>query len=148
MKVMLINGPNLNLLGSREKSLYGSMSLSDLEARVGEKARSLGIKLVIFQSNHEGEIIDKIHSAPGLKVNAILINPGAYTHTSVAIRDALLGVSIPFIEVHISNIAAREDFRRKSLFSDIAMGTITGLGTYGYILGIEALHELLGTKAP
>ncbi|MRR35730.1 type II 3-dehydroquinate dehydratase [bacterium] len=147
MKVMLINGPNLNLLGSREKSLYGDMTLSDLEGHISEKARTLGIELILFQSNHEGEIIDKIHSAPGQKVKAFLINPGAYTHTSVAIRDALLGVSIPFIEVHISNVAAREDFRRKSLFSDIAMGTITGLGTYGYILGIEALHELLGTKA-
>ncbi len=147
MKVMLINGPNLNLLGRREKSIYGTMTLADIENHAAARAEALGIDLVIFQSNHEGEIIDKIHEASTLGVTGIVINPGGYTHTSVAIRDALLAVSIPFIEVHISNVAGREAFRQKNLFSDIAAGTISGLGPIGYILALEALHELLGSKA-
>lgn len=146
MKILLINGPNLDLLGTREKAVYGPATLSEIEARAHEKARELGIELTVFQSNHEGEIIERIHSAVQQGVNAILINPAGYTHTSVAIRDALLGVAIPFIEIHISNVAAREPFRQKNMFSDIAMGTITGLGAYGYILGIEALHALLRTE--
>lgn len=147
MKVLMINGPNLNLLGTREKVIYGTASLSDIEQTAREKATSLGLELTAFQSNHEGDIIDKIHSARGLGISCILINPGGYTHTSVAIRDALLAVDIPFIEVHISNVSAREPFRQKDLFSDIAIGTISGLGTLGYILALEALHGLLGSKA-
>ncbi|HRR22248.1 MAG: type II 3-dehydroquinate dehydratase [Bacteriovoracaceae bacterium] len=146
MKILMINGPNLNLLGTRETTLYGRTSLSEIEARTQKRARELGIELEAFQSNHEGEIIEKIHAAAISQSCGILINPGGYTHTSVAIRDALLAVDIPFVEVHISNVAAREPFRQKNLFSDIALGTISGLGPYGYILGIEALHELLRTK--
>ena len=111
-----------------------------------EKAHSLGMELEAFQSNHEGGIIEKIHAAREAQIRGILINPGGYTHTSVAIRDALLGVDIPFVEIHISNVSAREPFRQKNLFSDIAAGTISGFGPYGYILGIEALHELLRGK--
>ena len=110
-----------------------------------QKRQGAGI-IFTFQSNHEGELIEKIHAARSLGILGILINPAGYTHTSVAIRDALLGVGIPFIEIHISNVAAREPFRQKNLFSDIAVGTISGLGPYGYILGIEALHALLGTE--
>ncbi|HNU73896.1 MAG: 3-dehydroquinate dehydratase [Deltaproteobacteria bacterium ADurb.BinA179] len=146
MKILMINGPNLNLLGTRETALYGRTSLPEIEARTQKRARELGIELEAFQSNHEGEIIEKIHAAAISQSCGILINPGGYTHTSVAIRDALLAVDIPFVEVHISNVAAREPFRQKNLFSDIALGTISGLGPYGYILGIEALHELLRTK--
>lgn len=146
MKILLINGPNLDLLGTREKSVYGTTTLPEIEARAEARAKSLGIGLSSFQSNHEGEIIDKIHEARSLGIGGILINPAGYTHSSVAIRDALLAVGIPFIEIHMSNVAAREHFRQKSLFSDIAMGTITGFGAYGYILGIEAFHALLGTE--
>ncbi|HQG32100.1 MAG TPA: type II 3-dehydroquinate dehydratase [Deltaproteobacteria bacterium] len=146
MKILLINGPNLDLLGTREKAVYGPTTLPEIEARAQEKAKALGIELFTFQSNHEGELIEKIHAARSLGIHGILINPAGYTHTSVAIRDALLGVGIPFIEIHISNVAAREPFRQKNLFSDIAVGTISGLGPYGYILGIEALHALLGTE--
>jgi 3-dehydroquinate dehydratase II len=146
MKVLMINGPNLNLLGAREKTIYGGETLPGIEARVQARAAQLGIDLTSFQSNHEGEIIDKIHGAKVDGVGGILLNPGGYTHSSVAIRDALLAVEVPFIEIHISNVSAREPFRQKNLFSDIAMGTISGLGGFGYILGLEALHELLGTK--
>jgi 3-dehydroquinate dehydratase II len=146
MKVMMINGPNLNLLGTREKGIYGSVTLSGIEERVKARAAELGIDLVSFQSNHEGEIIEKIQGSKAQGVAGILLNPGGYTHSSVAIRDALLAVEIPFIEIHISNVSAREPFRQNNLFSDIARGTISGLGGYGYILGLEALHELLGTK--
>ncbi len=147
MKILLINGPNLDLLGIRETSLYGRVTLPEIERGAQEKARSLGMELEVFQSNHEGGIIEKIHAARDAQVRGILINPGGYTHTSVAIRDALLSVGIPFVEVHISNVSAREPFRQKNLFSDIAAGTISGLGPYGYILGIEALHELLRAKS-
>ncbi len=147
MNILLINGPNLDLLGIRETSLYGRVSLPEIERGTQEKARSLGMELEVFQSNHEGGIIEKIHAAREAQVRGILINPGGYTHTSVAIRDALLGVDIPFVEVHISNVSAREPFRQKNLFSDIAAGTISGFGPYGYILGIEALHELLRAKS-
>jgi 3-dehydroquinate dehydratase-2 len=147
MKILMINGPNLNLLGVRETSLYGRVSLPEIEGRAQEKARELDIELEPFQSNHEGEIVEMIHAARTSHCDGILINPGGYTHTSVAIRDALLAVGIPFIEVHISNVAAREAFRQINLFSDIAAGTISGLGPHGYILGIEALHELLDAKA-
>ncbi|MFA5654130.1 MAG: type II 3-dehydroquinate dehydratase [Desulfomonilia bacterium] len=146
MKILLINGPNLDLLGIRETSLYGRVSLPEIERGAQKKAHSLGMELEAFQSNHEGGIIEKIHAAREAQIRGILINPGGYTHTSVAIRDALLGVDIPFVEIHISNVSAREPFRQKNLFSDIAAGTISGLGPYGYILGIEALHELLRAK--
>ena len=142
MKVMIINGPNLNMLGIREKSIYGSTTLTGIEDLVKQRALELDVETDFFQSNHEGEIINKIQSALPLGTNGIIMNPGGYTHTSVAIRDALLSVKIPFIEVHISNLSAREPFRQRSMFSDIAAGTITGLGPLGYVLALEAIKEL------
>jgi 3-dehydroquinate dehydratase II len=147
MKIMVLNGPNLNMLGRREKSIYGTATLQDIENLVMSKALSLGMEVVFFQSNHEGDLIDKIHSALKDGITGIIINPGGYTHTSVALRDALLSVNIPFIEVHLSNVAAREAFRQTNFFSDIAAGTISGLGPLGYVLGVDALRELHGKKA-
>lgn len=144
MKILMINGPNLNLLGTREKSLYGLTTLDEIENRVKARAQELRVEISFFQSNHEGEIIEKIHSAPDNGIKGIIINPAGYTHSSVAIRDALLSVKIPFIEVHISNVSARESFRKTNLFSDIASGTIAGMGPFGYILALEALKELYG----
>lgn len=142
----MINGPNLNLLGTRETAIYGTDTLPSIEGRSRARASELGIELETFQSNHEGEIVDKIQGARARGVAGILLNPGGYTHSSVAIRDALLAVQIPFIEIHLSTVSAREPFRQHNLFSDIALGTVSGLGGLGYILGLEALHELLGTK--
>lgn len=132
IKILLINGPNLNLLGTREPHIYGYTTLSDVEASCAAQASAAGHTLSSFQSNHEGGIIDRIHATRGEKVDFIIINPGAYTHTSVAIRDAILGVAIPFIEVHVSNIHTREAFRAHSYFTDKAVAIIAGLGTYGY----------------
>ena len=146
MKVIMINGPNLNMLGKRETSIYGSTALADIEERVKKKAADLGLEVTCIQSNHEGEIVEKIQEAADLGIEGIIINPAAYTHTSVAIRDALLSVQIPFIEVHISNVAAREEFRQVNLFSDIAVETIAGLGPYGYILALDALWERYDLK--
>ena len=147
MRILVINGPNLNMLGKREPSVYGNITLKKIEGLVAKKAKTLKVDVVFFQSNHEGELIDRIQSASKDRIDGIVINPGGYTHTSVAIRDALLSVGIPFIEVHISNIAGRESFRQKSLMSDIAIGSISGLGPLGYIFGLEALSALYGTKA-
>jgi 3-dehydroquinate dehydratase-2 len=147
MKIMVLNGPNLNVLGRREKSIYGTATLQDIENLVMSRALSLGMEVVFFQSNHEGELIEKIHAALKEGITGIIINPGGFTHTSVALRDALLSVNIPFIEVHLSNVAAREKFRQTNFFSDIAAGTISGLGPLGYVLGVEALRELHGKKA-
>lgn len=143
--ILLINGPNLNLLGTRERYVYGSTTLADVEASCRSHAISLGASLDTFQSNHEGAIIDRIHAARDQHVEAIIINPGAFTHTSVAIRDALLGVDIPFIEVHISNIHAREPWRHHSYLSDKASGVIVGLGVHGYKVAVE--HVALNFKA-
>lgn len=142
--LLLINGPNLNLLGQREPGIYGGQSLTDIEAALGARAQDLGHRLQAFQSNAEHEIVERIHAAAGEGVDFILFNPGAFTHTSIAIRDALLGVAIPFIEVHLSNTFARESFRRQSYFSDIAAGSIVGLGGYGYELALLGAHALLG----
>lgn len=142
-KLLVINGPNLNLLGLREPGVYGSTTLGDLERQCLEAARALGHELATFQSNHEGGLVDRIHTARGEAVQFIVINPGAYTHTSVALRDALLGVAIPFIEVHISNVHAREAFRQHSYLSDIAVGVITGLGIQGYELALRAADHYL-----
>lgn len=139
MRILVINGPNLNLLGQREASIYGEITLQSIERMVKDKAVQLGADVEFFQSNSEGELIDRIHKAQAQKAEGIIINPGGYTHTSVALRDALLAVSIPFIEVHISNVAKREPFRHVSYFSDIALGTITGLGACGYVLALEGL---------
>ena len=132
MKILLINGPNLNLLGKREASIYGDVTLKSLENNLLNLANQYECKLDFIQSNAEHEIIDAIHNALDLKVEVILINPAAFTHTSIAIRDALLGVNIPFYEIHISDVFAREEFRHKSFFSDIAINIFSGLGIEGY----------------
>lgn len=134
--ILLLNGPNLNLLGTREPEIYGRETLADIEARLARTASAGGARFAAFQSNHEGALVDRIQAAKAEGVEFILINPGAYTHTSVAIRDALAGVAIPFIEVHLSNVHAREAFRRQSFLSDLAVGTITGLGSRGYDLAL------------
>ncbi|MFL6665281.1 MAG: type II 3-dehydroquinate dehydratase [Rhizobacter sp.] len=142
MKILLVNGPNLNLLGTREPAVYGSTTLADVEAMALAEAQSLGAELLAFQSNHEGELIDRIHAARG-EADFIVINPGAFTHTSVALRDALAGVAIPFFELHISNVHKREPFRHHSYLSDIADGVIVGLGVAGYRLAVRAAVEKL-----
>lgn len=137
-KILVLHGPNLNLLGTREPTIYGHTTLADIHAAMEIQARARGAHLESFQSNHEGELIDRIQSAREQSVAFIIINPAAYTHTSVALRDALAAVAIPFIEVHLSNVHAREAFRRHSYFSDIAIGVIAGLGAQGYHLALEA----------
>ena len=136
-KILVLNGPNLNLLGVREPGIYGKSGLAEINAGLKKIAEENGIELETFQSNAEFEIINKIHSAMG-SVDYIVINPAAFTHTSVAIRDALLGVKIPFFEVHISNVHAREEFRHHSYLSDIATGVICGFGTDGYEYALRA----------
>lgn len=138
-KVLLLNGPNLNLLGRREPEIYGSQTLDEVVDKVREIAESLSIELQHFQSNSEAELINTIHQAMG-DVDFILFNPAAFTHTSIALRDALLGVNIPFIEVHLSNIYAREAFRHKSYFSDKAEGVICGFGVDGYEYALRKAH--------
>ena len=136
-KVLVINGPNLNLLGTREPEIYGATTLADVEDSLRAQGEALGVELSCFQSNHEGAIVDRIHAARAESVAWILINPGAYTHTSVAIRDALAGVAIPFVEVHISNVHKREAFRHHSYLSDIAEAVMVGFGTQGYGLALQ-----------
>ncbi len=133
-KILLINGPNLNLLGKRNPSFYGDLSLNEINVRIVDYAKQRGIQVDIFQSNSEGAIIEMIHNAEGY--DGLIINPGAYTHTSVAIRDAIEAMGIKTIEVHISNIYARESFRHKSIIAPVCIGQIAGLGWYGYILAI------------
>jgi 3-dehydroquinate dehydratase II len=135
-KVLVLHGPNLNLLGSREPDIYGSNTLSNLDDRLAQLAMQAGAIVTTFQSNHEGLLIDRVHQAANEGVDYILLNPAGLTHTSVSLRDALLAVAIPFIEVHISNVHARESFRHHSYFSDIAVGCITGLGMHGYELAL------------
>ena len=142
MQVLLINGPNLNLLGNREPEIYGSISLDSLEESLKAKADKEGIRLDCFQSNSEGEIVDRIHQALG-NVNGILINAGAYTHTSIALRDALLSVEIPYVELHMSNIYSREDFRQNSFISDKAIGLVSGFGVMSYSLALQGLVTYL-----
>lgn len=144
-KVLVVHGPNLNMLGKREPSIYGSLDFDGLNAKITKTAESLGLAVTIRQSNHEGEIVDIIQNAMG-ETDVIIINPGAYTHTSVAIRDALLAVGIPVIEVHMSNVHKREEFRRHSYISDIAAGSIIGFGAESYILALRAAAELEGGK--
>ena len=141
--LLLINGPNLNLLGSREPGVYGETKLAEVESRLTSLAAEQGDELQCFQSNAEHEIVDRVQQAATDKVDFILLNPGAFTHTSIAIRDALLAVSIPFIEIHLSNVFAREEFRHNSYFSDIAAGCLFGLGAYGYELALKAAHSQL-----
>ena len=137
--VLLLNGPNLNLLGRREPGIYGSRTLDDIVTGLRKEAAALGVGLTALQSNAEHELVDRVHAAAEDGTAAIIINPGAYTHTSVALRDALSGVGLPFIEVHLSNIHAREPFRRHSYFSDVALGSIVGLGAAGYSLALRAV---------
>lgn len=144
--LLLINGPNLNLLGTREPGVYGETNLADVETRLTALAKDLGHDLNCFQSNAEHEIVDRVQQARIDAVNFILLNPGAFTHTSIAIRDALLAVSIPFIEVHLSNVFAREEFRHSSYFSDIAAGCLFGLGAYGYELALQAASQQLSEE--
>ncbi|OBT79718.1 hypothetical protein VF21_01452 [Pseudogymnoascus sp. 05NY08] len=140
--ILLINGPNLNLLGTREPHIYGSDTLVDVESRLETLCTILStaskqVSISCFQSNHEGLLIDRIHQATVDKVDAIIINAGAFTHTSVALRDALSGVNIPFVEIHVTNVHAREEFRHKSFLADKAVAVICGLGTYGYVAALE-----------
>lgn len=135
--ILVLQGPNLNLLGTREPTIYGRETLADIHDRLTRRAKAAGCALAAFQSNHEGEIVGRIHAARTEGVGFVLINPAAFTHTSVAIRDALSGVAIPFIEIHLSNVHAREAFRHHSYFSDKAVGTIVGLGSKGYDYALE-----------
>jgi 3-dehydroquinate dehydratase-2 len=157
-RILLINGPNLNLLGTREPHIYGSTTLADVESQALVQAKDLGFQLETFQSNHEGAIIDRIQEAAGRgpnatgaghpveKVSAIIINPGGLTHTSVIVRDALLGVDIPFVEIHVSNVHAREPWRHHSYFSDKAVAVICGLGVFGYTAALEFAARHLKIK--
>ena len=142
-RILLLNGPNLNLLGTREPEVYGFETLADIEARLIDTADANGALVTCIQSNAEHELVDAVHQAKLLDVGFIVINPGAFTHTSIALRDALLGVAIPFIEVHLSNVHAREEFRHHSYLSDVAIGVIAGLGSKGYDFALDyALSEL------
>jgi len=136
--ILVLHGPNLNLLGTREPELYGAETLDDVNQQLTNKAQQAGHHVLCFQSNAEYELIERIHEARTEGIDFIIINPAAFTHTSVALRDAILGVSIPFIEVHISNVHAREEFRSHSFFSDVAVGVICGLGIQGYELALQA----------
>jgi 3-dehydroquinate dehydratase-2 len=145
--ILLLNGPNLNLLGRREPSLYGTVTLDQIAAHLAQLAADEGHHLSHFQSNSEAELIERIHEAPASHVAMILFNPAAFTHTSVALRDALLAVNLPFIEVHLSNVRAREPFRQQSYFADVALGTIAGFGPIGYELALRAaIHRLGGDR--
>jgi 3-dehydroquinate dehydratase-2 len=144
--VLVIQGPNLNLLGMREPEVYGTITLDDIHKKLTDLAKQADISLETYQSNHEGELIDRVQKAKKDGVSFIIINPGGFTHTSVALRDALAGVAIPFIEVHLSNIHQREEFRKHSYFSDLAMGVICGLGAHGYELALNTIqHKLSST---
>lgn len=136
-RILVINGPNLNLLGTREPDLYGSQTLADIERAVAEVAMAAGARAEFFQSNHEGAMVDRIHAARADGTDFIVINAGAFTHTSVALRDALAAVALPFIEVHLSNVHRREAFRHRSYLSDLAVGSIVGLGAAGYRFAVE-----------
>ncbi len=141
--ILLINGPNLNLLGAREEDKYGSTTLEAIVSKLDSQASVAGHKLISFQSNAEHDLVDRVQRAVGEDVDFILLNPAAFTHTSIALRDALLAVKIPFIEVHLSNIYGREEFRHKSYFSDIAAGVVAGFGALGYELALQAAIDKL-----
>ncbi len=145
-RVLVLNGPNLNLLGTREPHLYGAATLADIEAELVTTGEAWGVEVRCVQSNHEGVLIDAIHAARE-DCDGIVINPAAYTHTSVALRDALLAAALPTVEIHLSNVAGREAFRQRSLVSDIVVGTIGGFGPYGYRLALDALRHHLTERA-
>ena len=137
MKVLFLNGPNLNLLGQREPEIYGNLKLSDIEDMVRNRAAELNVEVVFFQSNHEGELVTQIQEAPN-NYNYVVINAGAYTHTSIALNDAIIGAGINAIEIHLSNVHARESYRKKSMIAKACIGSINGFGSSSYILGLEA----------
>jgi 3-dehydroquinate dehydratase-2 len=145
MKILVIHGPNLNLLGKREPDQYGTLTLEQINGMIHTFAQKVSAEVTIFQGNSEGEIISEIHRALGV-FDGIVINPAAYTHTSIALRDALLAVGLPTVEVHLSNIYKREDFRQKSMITDVAIGVISGFREHSYILGLEALLHVLKNK--
>lgn len=141
--LLTLNGPNLNLLGSREPQYYGTVRLDEINQRLTQQAQAAGHRMAFFQSNAEHALIERVHAAMGEKIAFILLNPAAFTHTSIALRDALAGSKIPFIEIHLSNVYAREPFRHRSYFSDIALGVISGLGAQGYEFALQAaIHHL------
>lgn len=142
MNILIMHGPNLNLLGKREPDIYGTFTLEDINKRIAELARELGTEVSFYQSNHEGDLVQKIQESLGA-VSAIVINPGAYTHTSVALRDAVLSTGIPTVEVHLSNIYKREEFRKHSYLADVAVGQVTGFGPDSYLLGLRAAVSVL-----
>lgn len=144
-RVLILHGPNLNLLGSREPALYGKQTLAEIDARLHKIAQDAGAEVETFQSNYEGALIDRIHAAANQRIGFIIINPGGLTHTSVALRDALAGVAIPFIEVHLSNIYAREPFRHHSYVSALASGVVSGLGGRGYEYALHTALDRIST---
>ncbi len=145
-RILVLNGPNLNLLGKREPAHYGSDTLADIEARLREQAQATGATLDFFQSNAEHLLVERVHAAMQQGIDFIIINPAAFTHTSIALRDALSGVGIPFVEVHLSNIHRREAFRQHSYFSDLASGVIVGLGSFGYQLALQAAVRFVASN--
>lgn len=147
MNLLVLNGPNLNLLGTREAQIYGHATLADVEAALADEAVRLGARVNCFQSNHEGALVDRIHAARLEAVDFILINPGALTHTSVALRDAFTGVAIPFVEIHISNVHKREEFRHHSFLSGVAEAVLAGFGTSGYTMALRWVCERLQSAA-
>ena len=147
MRILVLHGPNLNLLGTREPGLYGQDTLAEIDAELQQQAERLGAQLDCFQSNHEGALVERIHQAAG-SVEGILINAGAYTHSSIALRDALLGVGLPFVELHLSNVHARERFRHRSFLADKAVGVICGFGPISYYLALEGMVAHLRSQEP
>jgi 3-dehydroquinate dehydratase-2 len=148
MRVLVLHGPNLNLLGSREPAVYGATTLAEIDAALARRAAEVGVQLESFQSNHEGALVDRVQAARADGTGFILLNPAAFTHTSVALRDAMAAVAIPFVEVHLSNVHRREPFRHHSYFSDLAEGVIVGLGASGYRLALDFALERLAASRP
>ena len=145
-RLLVLHGPNLNLLGTREPEVYGRVTLPQIDEALTARAQEAGVELATFQSNHEGQLVDRVQAAAAEPIEFILINPAAYTHTSVALRDALAGVGIPFVEIHLSNVHRREAFRHHSYFSDLAVGVICGLGWKGYLYALEFALERLASQ--
>lgn len=147
MRILVLNGPNLNLLGQREPGIYGSMTLAGLEALCRAEAEALGLTLDFAQSNHEGALVDALHAAQGTQ-DGVVLNAAAYTHTSIALRDAIAAISVPVLELHLSNVHAREAFRHHSMIAPVCIGVIAGLGAPGYAVAVRAMHDHLAAPAP